>query len=213
MRVVPVLAVAILWILPGTAMAQQRVSDGEIQSLDLTAIDRTIREISLSVERLKGVGAAPVPSPAPVTETPPTEVAVLRTDRSESNGPCFRGSDTGHFSPEALDAYFSSVEVVVETVDTTITFLGQLRSVDSQSACPTVAKSLLPDLEQQIGSISRGDLSDLVYHLEVCWPDEGLTEADGSELDMDTRYARARTALRSFRNSQRGFEEVSSWCE
>lgn len=213
MRVVPALAVVMLSISSGITMAQQRVSDSEIQSLDLTAIDRAIRDISLSVERLKGAGTIPVPNQPPVTETPPTEVAVLRTDRSEANGPCFRGSDTGHFSPEALDAYFSSVEVVVETVDTTITFLGQLRSVGSQSACPTGAKALLPDLRQQIGSISRGDLSDLVYHLEGCWPDEGVTEADGSALDMDTRYARARTALRSFRNSQRGFEEVSSWCD
>ncbi|WP_424975704.1 hypothetical protein [Dinoroseobacter sp. S124A] len=213
-RAIDVLAAGFLIFSAGNALAQQIVSDDDMATLDLSSIDRTIDQIASQVELLKGAGsgAASALGPAP-TEPETTETVVYRTDRARSNALCFRDSDTGHDTLGALDGYFETVEALIGTVDTTVVAFDGLKGIHQQGSCPKFMRDMLTTLDRQLASVSRRDLSDLVFHLETCWPDEGATEADGSVLDMDARYARARTSLNSYRRSQRGFREAAAWCE
>lgn len=194
--------------------AQPKLTQSDVDALDLTRLDASLNEIALQIDRLRAVGGAPAPDPSfsGNTESDPSAPAPL-SQRARSNAFCFSDSALGLETPEALDRYLEDLEALVERVDTTLAGFDSFTAVNPQGSCPTYMSDIILTVDRSLSTFSRRDISDLVFHLETCWPDDGVERQDRAPLDIDAQYARARIGLVGYGRSQRGFREASLWCE
>lgn len=199
--------------LPGASQAPLTQSD--IDALDVSRIDATINEIALQVDRLRVIGVPLGDEPAFSGTQGSTDVVQPGPNslRARANALCFGDSTLGLATPESLDRFLAEVGELVERVDTTIASFDGLKAIHPKGACPTFMTEMMVTVDRRLGSVSRRDLSDLVLHLETCWPDDGVERQDGAPLNIDARSARARAELVNYGRSQRGFREASTWCE
>lgn len=202
-------------ILLACSASAQTLTEADLAKLDLGSIDQKISEISLEVARLKGdsVASSAGAGSSLVPLAPSNTTAALLTSRSRANALCFQDSLSGHVDQVELDAFFDGLGEMVGLVNTTIVAFDSLKTSYGQGACPDFMTEMLGTIETQVGSVSRRDLSDLAFHLESCWPDDGMTEVDGSPLDIDARYQRARNSLQTYGQIQRAYREAAAWCE
>lgn len=211
-----VLVLCVAW--SGSQSAAQILTDEDMAALDLSAIDTAINNIALQVERLKGDAsvASPPLAGVPGNSTDPTPAVAVQTTRSRANALCFRDSETGHVNPAKLDTYFDDFEGLVKEINVTLAAFEGLKVSFEESACPSFMTDMVTTIDGQLASISRRDLSDLVFHLESCWPDDDMSEADQTPVtpaEMDKRFLRARTGLNAYGRIQRSYREASQWCE
>ncbi|MEM6824513.1 MAG: hypothetical protein AAF566_05325 [Pseudomonadota bacterium] len=198
------------------AVSAQQVTEQDLRALDLSKIDESIERISTQVAVLRGsqtgsgLGTLGTTQPSAPQQT---AAVAPQGQRSRSNALCFRDSLSGHQSASALDAYFDTLETMVARVNTTAVAFEGLKPNHAEGMCPSYMLEMLASMDNQVGSVSRRDLSDIAFHLETCWPDDGVTEMDGSELDMESRYQRARSALQLYGRTQRAYREAAAWCE
>jgi len=174
-------------LVPSSASTQP-FTESDLADLSLEDIDRTINEIASRVSRLK-VGIAPaVPSPDSAlgsAQTSNITQAAVPTARSRANAFCFQDALTDHKNERELDAFFDQVDAMASRVNTTVVSFDTLKTNYSQGNCPEFMRDMLVSMQGQVASVSRRDLSDLVFHLESCWPDDGMTEINGNPLDID----------------------------
>ncbi|WP_299736511.1 hypothetical protein [uncultured Roseobacter sp.] len=198
--------------IPATA---QPAIETQMSLLDMTEIDGIIEDISQQVELLQfGASANGLAPATSVERDDETQVAAIQSGtRLRLNPLCFLDSEYGHNTPAELDAYFNDLEDIVGKVSATMVSFTGLKEQYDQGSCPGFMQGMLEESQSQLNVVSRPQLSDMVYHLETCWPDDGVAEADGSPLDIDARYARARQSLSSFRISMRSYREAAQWCE
>lgn len=189
------------------------MSQSDFDALDMTQIDATLNEIALQVDRLRSVGGGASEESSFAAKQDGATVQIPGSSRARANALCFENSTLGLSTPESLDRFLDEVDSLTQRVDTTIVSFDGLKAIHEKGTCPTFMTEMILTVDRRLSSVSRRDLSDLVYHLETCWPDDGIKREDGAPLDVDARYARARAVLVEYGRSQRGFQEASTWCD
>ncbi|MEO1732405.1 MAG: hypothetical protein AAFR45_02070 [Pseudomonadota bacterium] len=191
----------------------QSLPPDALDRLSLSEIDDVIAEIEQRIDlvRFGSTDLNGIDDKAPAKNTTETETFVS-TSRSSQNLLCFADSDHNHRTPEALDAYFEKIATVVRQASNTVSAFATLTADLDRGSCPDYLSAMLASVEADLGSVSRFELSDLVYHLETCWPDDGVTESDNSPFDIDARYNRARNSLNLLRGSELSLRKAKEWC-
>ncbi|KPA21263.1 hypothetical protein shim_27280 [Shimia sp. SK013] len=192
----------------------QALTDGDMDELSLTKFDTIIEDIERRVElvRVGSVGLQNDSKPAQ-SSAESDVVAIPATSRSRTNPSCFQDSDYGLTSPELLDAYFGDVETAVKDAGSFLTSFAGLKALNKQGNCPSFMTDILKEAKARLADVPRVELLDVTYHLESCWPDSGVLDSAGAELDMDQKYGSARQMLSLYGDAQRIFREAAGWCE
>ncbi|WP_420862022.1 hypothetical protein [Algirhabdus cladophorae] len=204
----------IFFAAPKAAHAQA-VTAEEMATLDLTQVDRLLDEIRQQVDLVKfgSNGLGQVGQAAETTTAFTAPDVAPSSLRSRGNALCFADNFYDQRTPAELDAYFDSVETIVSTALTTLGSFKGLQEVTPQGQCPPFMVGMVQSVDASLKSVVLGDLNGLVLHLEECWVDEGSFEADGSPLNIEARYVRARQYRTAFSNSVRRQREAAEWCE
>lgn len=196
------------------SVSQPLLTQSDIDALDMTRIDEALNEIALQIDRLPPVGGSSTTELSSLSDTTSgATVPIPTTQRARANALCFGDSTLGLGTPEELDRYLADLEALIERVDTTLAAFDGLKAINPQGSCPTFMVEMIVTIDRRLGTFSRRDISDLVFHLETCWPDDGVTRQDATPVNMDQTHARARGGLVEYGRSQRGFREASTWCE
>ncbi|WP_270732658.1 hypothetical protein [Shimia sp. Alg240-R146] len=198
---------------PSMALAQA-LTDGDMDELSLTKFDTIIEDIERRVELVR-VGSVGLQNDAKAAQTSSGSdvVAIPATSRSRTNPLCFQDSDYGLTSPKRLDAYFEDVEAAVNDAGSFLSSFVGLTAMNKQGNCPSFMTDILNEAKLRLADVPRVELLDVTYHLESCWPDSGVLDSAGAEVDMDQEYANSRQMLSLYGDAQRSFREAAAWCE
>lgn len=185
----------------------------DIERLSLQEIDKTLEEIERRLA-LASIGVAPA---TPIVEEPTDDnttnnASALLVDRSRTSPRCFADNFQNLTTPVQMDQYFDRME---DQLNEAMVYLGsvvQLQTGLQNSSCTEPMQGLLQVSSTSIAAISRPELSDLTFHLETCWPDDVLNEVDGSDLDVDSRYTRARQILQLLGRAQLQLSQATEAC-
>lgn len=197
--------------LPAPACSDEVVSQ-LIDDIDLTKLDELIEDAELLIMRLKAqqnTSSDAFSSSDEQDKPNPDQVALTR---SRGDLLCFANSLGPQKSRVLLDNYFSRVETGLnESLDLMRAFSG-LTNTYAQSECPSFMLDMATSATTQIKAFPRAEMAELVLHLETCWPDEGETEADGTQLNMDARYYHARELMGQMRRVTVLVNDANEWC-
>lgn len=198
--------------LPGAA--QTILTQNDIDALDMTMIDTSLSKVALQLDQLRSAsGKERVETSFSGSAESGTGKIVPNTMRSPSNALCFGDAVLGMTTPEMLEDYLEGLAGLVRSVDATLVAFEGLKDINPQGACPAYMTSMITTVDGQIAEYSRSDISELVFHLETCWPDSTVERQDSQPLDMDGLYAHARNRLSDYGRIQRGYREAAGWCE
>ncbi|APX14273.1 hypothetical protein [Tateyamaria omphalii] len=188
------------------------MTEDDMQRLDLGDIDAMIKSIERQVELVRLGSAERSDEPNDAASDVTAAVTVVALNRERTSPLCFRENEYRQKTPTQLQAYFETVEQSISRVNSTLKSFNDLSADYAEGQCPGFMVQMLAAAENSLSSVSRPELSDLSYHLETCWPDDDLTEANGAPLDMDQRYARARQGLDQYRRAARSYSQAEAWC-
>lgn len=191
--------------------AQDTVDD-LINGIDLDALDEIIEDAALQIRLLKLNGDAP--DVGGNTDTSLATDGSMRPalPRTRADPLCFAENLGDQKSRAALDEYFNSVEVGLARSQAFLSSFDVLKGNFVENGCPPVMVEMAQSASNEMVDLSRADMAELVLHLETCWPDEGVAEADGAPLDIDARYYRARGLMQSVRRVGRGINAAKAFC-
>ena len=199
---------------PPASAGQTALTESDIDALDLRAIDASLSEISLQINQLRSESGLDS-NEGPFSAGAENSIGAVspNTARAPANALCFGDATLGLTTPTALNSYLEDLDALVHDVDTTLAAFAGLKEIHPKGECPVFMSEMIVTLERRLGAFSRRDISDLAFHLETCWPDRDIVSENSEPLEMDTQYARARSGLREYGRSARGFREASNWCE
>lgn len=183
-----------------------------VDEISLEALDKIIEDASFQINLLKSVQNNPEGTAQAETEEIDVSDDRSALRRTRADLLCFADNFGPQKSPEQLDAYFDGIESGLRVGQTLLTSFDALKPSFSENNCNPIMVDMADTANAEVRSVSIAEMSVLVLHLETCWPDEGVSEADGSDIDMDARYYRARDLLRQIQRVGVRLDAAQEYC-
>ncbi|WP_299967492.1 hypothetical protein [uncultured Roseobacter sp.] len=185
-----------------------------IDEISLDALDQIIEDAGYQINLLKSLQNNPEGGGA---AQPEDEVAVVSgggqaLTRTRADLLCFADNFGNQKSPAELDGYFDGIENGLRLSQTLLTSFDALKPSFAEDSCNPIMVNMVDTAGAELAGVSRAEMAELALHLETCWPDQGIAEADGSQIDMDARYFRARDLLRQVRRVTVRVDAAKAYC-
>lgn len=195
----------------------QAISQSEMDALSLDKLDEIVARVESQIGIVQATNGIPGTSGLGGAQTDgtggDTDVVRPAAARTRAEPLCFADNFGAQTSPELLETYFEDVAGRLANGQANLTGFEALKAVNVEGSCVEPIPTMLTITRNELGAVSRAELAELIFHLETCWPDDGVTALDGGPLDMDASYNRARRLMRSLGVMQRNLREAVQWCE
>lgn len=182
-----------------------------VNGITLDRLDEIIRDADARIAALKA-GSALALGPNDAEQSDGIAPQGGKLPRSRFELLCFADGSRGQTSRRQLDAFLADAQGALSIGTRYLQTFDDFRGDFAEGSCNPFMVQATDAAAVELQKVSRGEMVELILHLETCYPDEGITEADGSELDMDARFYNARGLLQNLRRLERSIREAQEYC-